>query len=1387
MKIGYLLGACGLAVTGAATTNTAYAAEPGTPEFRQMVDESRALIREGRREMRNLTHLNAIDDRISFNGTTAVASSGSRAIPHAWAGMIDGDDFVLDFDNPTYDAAKTTFDPTPGNPFISIGTVVDPNGNGWTVGSGGAYTGVADNALAQSGPRFDPDGNDGNPATEGWLEGDKDQHGEVGGPDPGLVNGNFLWSAAGTSATQPYSTGSRTQGWLQSTFYAPTTSTPVVTMVDMYHDRVDSGMWWAPLSQTEGNFFVLSSYWFGYTYSVFADLADPDNVLRRPFVLGPRPGDPNTGNFFVPPASSPWRIKTDEWFTVGIRQAIDSYSIWIQDSDTVGVNGFEQNSIYDGISGGADPGNTQGAFAGEIFETDWLQIIPGVADDGGTAVVEGYGSANNQFGQFYTVQTDGSGSPAGPTFNSVGIDTFHYRGGFDPPLSQAPDWTPNDHGMDNYVIMGDPFPLPDPKPDRTVPFVEDIELWTPGALSIQGQDWFVTLLQNPAIVDYENNTPGGTQAIEQIAVFRDNVAQLCFRRRNMPSVTATAVPAVAQASVNMSDTFLSRGFTGVDTNDTGAAFSQIIYGGRDAGFLVDDFIYVRQANNAASGSTNPFDPAQPATDQSGRNVVDNGTDNVGQVNIRLTDGGGVPFTIPAGAWFDTRCEVTFDISGNHPMDVFFDFGGGLVAAQPDPSAAAFNNPRQILSMTSPTPTVSQFDFETGGEVSGLLSTVYVDDMLMDGPRSPQAYVQEVEGGDYGSDPVTLSGWMLPYDDDMSSYLTGQAADDKGYTPFLQNIFTDVAGELDIIDLPGGFVPVAGTTPVFTYVIDSIVLGGDINGQTAGATVAVVDNIPDFYDTTNAAVIPGVNGGSTRVNQRNALRIRIAAADWTLQAPASAPWDGVTTIVGRYEFQYDYRIQAVNGQNLVVDDPTASGRGNVISLSSNNSNDATTGDTDFVFQSQMPEARALGGSEAILSFDMWVGDGVNAVNSGRTVWNIQGPGAQRGSIAQIAFGGPNNFEDLVSFDNLTGVISPGPDGEPDNFQFNDFQSTPNNMYVLGDNPFVGASQDFLWADTGDAAPANTWVTCTARIDNAGNWEATIDDGVSPLVYSGTSLTLVTGSGADVSGTDHLQIDFGNDPGSNGGIELPALEWYSLGQSAAPEGGLDVLTSPAGPGVFNDTLKYFYYETVNILAPSLNMPLITDVNVGDGSVIGAREVTDDDHIVFWNNAATAGMGGAPALLNSARTPRNTEFHFLNSAALDGDPANPSDVLARGTFVALGTPGANGVTNPIGPGGISVGAPPYGNGTPYEDMLMGTLVGYSVPATTSAPRHTTLIDNIHLELDTSCLTDISGDGVTDGADLGILLGAWGFGGAADLNGDGVVDGADLGILLGNWGVSC
>ncbi|MFM7051065.1 MAG: GC-type dockerin domain-anchored protein, partial [Planctomycetota bacterium] len=54
--------------------------------------------------------------------------------------------------------------------------------------------------------------------------------------------------------------------------------------------------------------------------------------------------------------------------------------------------------------------------------------------------------------------------------------------------------------------------------------------------------------------------------------------------------------------------------------------------------------------------------------------------------------------------------------------------------------------------------------------------------------------------------------------------------------------------------------------------------------------------------------------------------------------------------------------------------------------------------------------------------------------------------------------------------------------------------------------------------------------------------------------------------------------------------------------------------------------------------------------------------------------------------------------------------------------------------------------------------------------------------------CEGDLTGDGIVNGADLTVLLGAWGqSGGAPDINADGVVNGADLTVLLARFNTGC
>jgi hypothetical protein len=52
-------------------------------------------------------------------------------------------------------------------------------------------------------------------------------------------------------------------------------------------------------------------------------------------------------------------------------------------------------------------------------------------------------------------------------------------------------------------------------------------------------------------------------------------------------------------------------------------------------------------------------------------------------------------------------------------------------------------------------------------------------------------------------------------------------------------------------------------------------------------------------------------------------------------------------------------------------------------------------------------------------------------------------------------------------------------------------------------------------------------------------------------------------------------------------------------------------------------------------------------------------------------------------------------------------------------------------------------------------------------------------------TCMGDLNGDGAVSGADLGLLLSAWGAASSADLDGSGTVDGADLGLMLSSWGL--
>jgi len=164
--------------------------------------------------------------------------------------------------------------------------------------------------------------------------------------------------------------------------------------------------------------------------------------VRNPFV----------NRFYAAP--EPHRTPVRSWFTVGIRRTTDrQFSVWVRDGTTIGVYGFEQDSIHDAFPG--DP--TRGAFVGEIFERDWLQVYPGVQDDLATPLIEGHGPAKTETGLAAIVLFDDTGSPTGLNEQlAVGVDAVQFLGGFDPDAVAAPGFQPHDWYADNYTVFGAP-------------------------------------------------------------------------------------------------------------------------------------------------------------------------------------------------------------------------------------------------------------------------------------------------------------------------------------------------------------------------------------------------------------------------------------------------------------------------------------------------------------------------------------------------------------------------------------------------------------------------------------------------------------------------------------------------------------------------------------------------------------------------------------------------------------------------------------------------------------------------------------------------------------------------------------------------------------------
>jgi alpha-tubulin suppressor-like RCC1 family protein len=153
------------------------------------------------------------------------------------------------------------------------------------------------------------------------------------------------------------------------------------------------------------------------------------------------------------------------------------------------------------------------------------------------------------------------------------------------------------------------------------------------------------------------------------------------------------------------------------------------------------------------------------------------------------------------------------------------------------------------------------------------------------------------------------------------------------------------------------------------------------------------------------------------------------------------------------------------------------------------------------------------------------------------------------------------------------------------------------------------------------------------------------------------------------------------------------------------------------------------------------------------------------------------------------------------ISGGGLHSMALLKDGTVVCWGVPGSGQTRTPgnaghcraIAAGGLHSVAITTSDrvaawGSDVVNQVSGPETLAQVPAVAAGDNRTLVYVDTALPLP----NDIDGDGCTNGADLGIILSAWGTDGLipdtdpqqnADLNGDGVVNGADLGLLLEDW----
>jgi len=284
------------------------------------------------------------------------------------------------------------------------------------------------------------------------------------------------------------------------------------------------------------------------------------------------------------------------------------------------------------------------------------------------------------------------------------------------------------------------------------------------------------------------------------------------------------------------------------------------------------------------------------------------------------------------------------------------------------------------------------------------------------------------------------------------------------------------------------------------------------------------------------------------------------------------------------------------------------------------------------------------------------------------------------------------------------------------------------------------------------------------------------------FSSTGVAQWAATNVRVFTTGSLQ--FGNFPsfisdGEGGAI----FSWYGTGplqsyaQWVSPTGALRFGTNGAG---VTATTTLERVSPTAAYDPTLRRVYVAwNEHVPNSSLYGSggQSFSEDGTRLWGDTGVTFSPTATTYEETQARVAMLGEFPTFSSVRA---PAYGSQTARAYSYDALGTPRWKTPVALTGVGFVGRMVFMAASGTPAGVLAIWESGAVGVTDLLGARLNT----DGSLGLPSVC-GDLNGDGVVTGADLGLLLGAWGIanGSPYDLNHDGVIDGADLGLLLGCW----